>query len=119
MSVTREKPSVCVISLCLVFLLSAPISALAQTRASPLAEANALIEKGRFQEALALIEKSAVPPNAQALFLRGLALSGLDRWAEAYQAFQKTLEIAPNIRPALRNAGIAAYNMDRLREAAD
>ena len=86
-----------------------------------LAEASRLIETGKFDQALALVSASLQrnPADPQALLLEGFALSGLGRWKEAYPAFQKTLALAPRLQPALRRAGISAYNLDRHQEAAD
>ena len=83
-----------------------------------LVELNRLVEGGRFEQALAGIEAALgrSPLNPQALFLKGLALSGLERWGDAAAAFRKVLELDPGSRPAMRNAGIASYHLGRPRE---
>jgi tetratricopeptide (TPR) repeat protein len=76
-----------------------------QAPAAPPAEALRLIEQGRAQEAIPLLEEAArqSPSSAAIHFHLGLALSesGLDQRAIA--AFRRVLEIDPSIRPAKLN----------------
>ena len=98
----------------------ATVATAAAQRPDPdLAEVNRSIEGGRFEAALAGVEAALGrrPSDPQALFLKGVALSGLERWGEAAAVFRKVLELNPGSRPALRNAGIASYHAGRPREA--
>src|SRR5262245_18188192 len=77
-------------------------------QAPDFAELNRLIERGDYDQALAGTEALLRnrPADSKAHFLKGLALSGLERWSDAATAFQKVLELEPGSSPALRNAGI-------------
>ena len=105
----------------LVALLAALLAATtaAQRPGPELVELNRLIEGGNYEQALAGTEAwlRRRPADPQALFLKGLALTGLERWSDAVATFQKVLELEPGSSPALRNAGIASYHLGRSGEA--
>jgi superkiller protein 3 len=84
-----------------------------------LAAIDRLVAAGQFDQALARLEPVLArrPSSPEALFPKGVALAGLERWSEAAAVFRRLLELDPSSRPALRNAGIASYHLGRQAEA--
>lgn len=72
-------------------------------------EANALFQKGDWENAAKIYEKitQAEPQNGGALYRLGLSLHGAGRYKEAASALQKAIDIAPNAVFML--AGAKAY----------
>jgi tetratricopeptide (TPR) repeat protein len=82
--------------------------------------ANALLEMGRLQEALASYDKVLwIQPNhVDALFNRSTALKDLNRINEAIAGYDKALSIKPDFAKALYNRGSALALLKQYEGAA-
>ena len=89
-----------------------PATAMAQTAttapANEVAEIQRLIKDGQHVQALKLIDESLArnPKDAQMRFRRGVALSMLDRKAEALSVFQKLIEDHPDMPAPYNNMAV-------------
>lgn len=83
------------------------LPALAQT-GQPLAETQRLIRQGQVAQALERIDTflAANPKDAQARFLRGVALTELNRPKEAIEAFQRLSEDYPELPEPYNNLAV-------------
>jgi tetratricopeptide (TPR) repeat protein len=86
-----------------------------------LAHGNALLARGRAEEALDSYERALrVKPNLpELLALKGEALSALGRYEEAIQAFDTVLAAFPADGETLNSRGIARMALGKLAEAND
>jgi tetratricopeptide (TPR) repeat protein len=86
-----------------------------------LAHGNALLARGRAEEALDSYERALrVKPNLpELLALKGEALSALGRYEEAIQAFDTVLAAFPSDAETLNSRGIARMALGRLADAND
>jgi tetratricopeptide (TPR) repeat protein len=86
-----------------------------------LAHGNALLVRGRAEEALDSYERALrIKPNLpELLALKGEALSALGRYAEAIQAFDTVLAAFPSDGETLNGRGIARMALGKLAEAND
>ena len=79
---------------------------------------NVLRDAGRLEDALAVLERAAAaaPNEAQTHYNRGCVLQELERPVEA-AAFQRAIEIAPDLAEAHNNLGILAMEASELETA--
>jgi tetratricopeptide (TPR) repeat protein len=77
--------------------------------------ARALIECGHAEGALGILARAPSLPESD--FLRGTALNGLGRPAQAIEALRKVLAADPGHAAALLNMGNACADLDRWQEA--
>jgi len=86
-----------------------------------LAHGNALLVRGRAEEALDSYERALrIKPNLpELLALKGEALSALGRYEEAIQAFDTVLAAFPSDGETLNGRGIARMALGKLAEAND
>ncbi len=99
-------------------------AALAQPSSSPRPDSNleqgrALIEKGRFEEALSPLArfKESRPADARGWYYTGLALAGARRWREAAADFSHAVEIDPEKLEYRILAASALAQIDQLESA--
>ena len=82
-------------------------------------KASSLVGEGRFEEAVALLERAAKidPDNEEVLYHLAFSLSKLNRPEEAIQHYQRTLEIFPDYAEARINLGNLLMNQGSFQEA--
>ena len=78
-----------------------------------------LYRKGEYNQSIYSFEEVAMlnPQDANAWFLKGVALEDLGRWGEALQACDKAIELKPDYPDAWCNKGGALDNLGRYDEA--
>jgi tetratricopeptide (TPR) repeat protein len=86
----------------MVFALSTP------AHADPLQEVSRLIKQGQFSQALEQADKylAAKPKDAQARFLKGIALTEMNRPNDAIAVFQKLTEDFPELPEPYNNLAV-------------
>lgn len=87
----------------------------------PAARAGALLDAGRYAEAVALLEpaSAAVPDDAGLLFLLGVAYGRLDRDADAVAAFERAVALDPGHAEARYDLGALYFKTGRYEAAAE
>lgn len=79
----------------------------------------ALVALGRYEEALACLERAAeiLPSEAEAHIQRGMALLNLERNQEAVASFDRGLALRPKSAEVLTNRGVALGQLGRMADA--
>jgi tetratricopeptide (TPR) repeat protein len=104
-----------------VVLLSVAVSPVvsAQTQGSDYQTAVSLVQQGRFDLALPLVQRilERSPGDLKARNLMGIALSAAGRREEANEHFKKLLEADPSFVPAIKNLALNELALGLVKEA--
>lgn len=111
----RRMGIICILAGIAAFSL--PVTA--QSAGSLMAMGDALVDQGKYEEAIGYYNQSVAldPKMAMAWCGKGIALNGLGRYAEANDAFDKAIAISPSYSKAWYQKGNALYGLGRYEEA--